>query len=31
MHPHYLQPGNDIHKDYQVQEFCIIGSQTQGL
>jgi hypothetical protein len=28
MHLHYLQPGNDMHRDYQVQEFCIIGSQT---
>lgn len=31
MHLHYLQPGNDMFKDYQVQEFCIIGSQTLGI
>lgn len=31
MHLHYLQPGNDMHKDYQVQEFCIIGSQTLAI
>ena len=24
---HFLQPNNDMYKDYQVQEFCIIGSQ----
>jgi hypothetical protein len=28
LHLHFLQPGNDMLKDYQVQEFCIIGSQT---
>ncbi len=28
MHLHFLQPGNDMINDYQVQEFCIIGSQT---
>ena len=28
LHRHFLEPGNDIYHDYQVQEFCIIGSQT---
>lgn len=28
LHCHFLQPGNDMYTDYQVQEFCIIGSQT---
>ncbi len=28
LHRHFLQPGHDIYDDYQVQEFCIIGSQT---
>ena len=28
MHRHFLQPGNNIYQDYEVQEFCIIGSQT---
>jgi len=31
LHLHFLQPGNDMFKDYQVQEFCIIGSQTLGF
>lgn len=31
MHLHYLAPGNDMYKDYKVQEFCIIGSQTLSL
>ena len=31
MHLHYLKPGNDMFQDYQVQEFCIIGSQTLGF
>jgi hypothetical protein len=28
MHLHFLRQGNDMLNDYQVQEFCIIGSQT---
>ena len=28
LHGHFLTPGNDMYDDYQVQEFCIIGSQT---
>jgi len=28
MHLHYLQPGFSMYEDYQVQEFCLIGSQT---
>ena len=28
MHHHFLTPGNDMFDDYQVQEFCLIGSQT---
>ncbi|MDQ8201375.1 alpha/beta hydrolase [Pelagicoccus sp. SDUM812003] len=28
LHRHFLQPGNDMYHDYQVQEFCLIGSQT---
>ncbi len=31
MHLHFLQPGNDMLNDYQVQEFCIIGSQTLSI
>lgn len=31
MHLHYLKPGNDMFSDYQVQEFCIIGSQTLAM
>jgi len=31
LHTHFLKPGNDILKNYQVQEFCIIGSQTLGM
>jgi hypothetical protein len=27
MHRHFLQRGKDMYKDYQVKEFCIIGSQ----
>lgn len=30
-HLHFIQPENDIYEDYQVQEFCIIGSQTLGF
>lgn len=28
LHKHFLQPGNTMYDDYQVQEFCLIGSQT---
>lgn len=28
LHSHFLNPNNDMYGDYQVQEFCIIGSQT---
>jgi len=28
LHCHFLQPNNDIYRDYNVQEFCLIGSQT---
>jgi hypothetical protein len=28
LHLHFLQPGNHMDTDYQVQEFCAIGSQT---
>ncbi len=28
MHRHFLQPGNSMYDDYQVQEFCLNGSQT---
>lgn len=28
LHCHFLKPGNDMYRDYRVQEFCIIGSQT---
>lgn len=28
LHLYFLQPGNDMLNDYQVQEFCIVGSQT---
>jgi hypothetical protein len=31
LHCHFLKSGNDIYHDYQVQEFCIIGSQTLGF
>lgn len=31
LHRHFLQPGMDIYHNYQVQEFCIIGSQTLGF
>jgi hypothetical protein len=31
LHLHFLKPGNDMYDDYQVQEFCIIGSQTLGF
>ena len=31
MHLHYLQPGNSMYHDYEVQEFCMIGSQTLGF
>ena len=31
LHQFFLQLGNDIYQDYQVQEFCIIGSQTLGI
>ena len=27
LHRHFLQPNHDMFKDYEVQEFCIIGSQ----
>lgn len=28
LHRFFLQPGNDLHRDYQVREFCLCGSQT---
>ena len=28
LHLHFLTSGNDMYDDYEVQEFCIIGSQT---
>ncbi len=28
MHLSFLQPGEDIYDDYQIQEFCVNGSQT---
>lgn len=28
LHRYFLQSGNDMHADYQVQEFCLNGSQT---
>ena len=28
LHRHFLETGNDMYHDYQVQEFCLIGSQT---
>jgi hypothetical protein len=28
MHLGFREPGNDPYEDYQVQEFCLIGSQT---
>ncbi|MDD1607702.1 MAG: hypothetical protein LUQ18_04250 [Methylococcaceae bacterium] len=31
MHLHFLQPTNSMYQDYQVQEFCLIGSQTLGM
>ena len=31
MHMHFLSAGNDMYDDYQVQEFCIVGSQTLGF
>lgn len=31
LHISYLQQGNDMYDDYEVQEFCMIGSQTLGI
>ena len=28
LHRHFLTAGNDMYDDFEVQEFCIIGSQT---
>lgn len=28
LHSHFIDAGNDMYHDYQVREFCIIGSQT---
>ena len=28
LHRHFLEAGQDMRADYQVQEFCLIGSQT---
>ncbi|EDY83774.1 hypothetical protein VDG1235_3401 [Verrucomicrobiia bacterium DG1235] len=28
LHAHFIDAGNDMYHDYQVQEFCLIGSQT---
>ncbi len=28
LHRYFLEPGNDMYQDYQVQEFCMTGSQT---
>ncbi|MBK1877774.1 esterase/lipase family protein [Pelagicoccus mobilis] len=28
LHSHFTEAGNDMYHDYQVQEFCLIGSQT---
>lgn len=28
MHRHFLEPGNEMFKDYEVQEYCINGSQV---
>lgn len=28
LHSHFIDAGNDMYGDYQVQEFCIVGSQT---
>ncbi|MDQ8184889.1 hypothetical protein [Pelagicoccus sp. SDUM812002] len=28
LHRHFTEAGSDMYHDYQVQEFCIIGSQT---
>ena len=28
IHLHFLQPGNTMHEDYQVQEYCLNGSQV---
>ena len=30
LHQHFLRPGNDMLRDYAVQEFCLAGSQTLG-
>ena len=31
LHKHFLLAGNDMYRDYQVQEFCIAGSQVPPL
>ena len=31
LHRHFLQPGKDMYKDYEVREFCIIGSEIPAL
>ena len=31
LHLHFLMPDNDMLHDYQVQEYCVIGSQTLGI
>jgi len=31
LHIGYLQQGNDMFADFQVQEFCMVGSQTLGI
>lgn len=28
LHRHFLLSGNDMYRDYRVQEFCLVGSQT---
>lgn len=28
LHSHFIDAGNDMYGDHQVQEFCIVGSQT---
>ncbi len=28
LHRHFLELGNDMYHDYQIQEFCLVGSQT---
>ncbi len=28
LHSHFTESGHDMYEDYQVQEFCLIGSQT---